>query len=130
MMMVCEPRLKIRSAAARYGASNLRVYGLVARYDVGRASDIDLLVDMEDGHSLVDLARLHLELEDLLGISVGSSTDVRPRYRERVHAEAIVLSPAAQRWPRWRPIRREPPIIHEIVRYMVLVWIRRRLVPW
>ncbi len=51
----------------------------------------DLLVDMEDGTSLLDLAALHLELEDLLGFPVEIGTDVRPRLRERVHAEAITL---------------------------------------
>lgn len=78
LRMVCEPRTESRSAAARHGASNLRVYGSVARYDVGRGSDIDVLVDMEDGRSLLDLARLHLELEDLLRIPVVISTDRPP----------------------------------------------------
>ena len=84
-------RSEILAAAARHGASNVRVYGSVARGEAGPDSDIDLLVDMGDGRSLLDLAGLHLELEDLLGFQVEIGTDVKPRLRERVHAEAIAL---------------------------------------
>ena len=84
-------RSEILSAAARHGASNVRVYGSVLRGTAGPQSDIDLLVDVEQGTSLLDLAALHLELEDLLGFPVELGTDVKPRLRERVHAEAIAL---------------------------------------
>jgi predicted nucleotidyltransferase len=91
MKMLRERRREILSAAAKHGASNLRVYGSVVR-DAARAdSDIDLLVDMEEGRSLLDLAALHIELEELLGFPVEIGTDVKPRLRERVHAEAIAL---------------------------------------
>ena len=63
----------------------------MARDEAGPDSDIDLLVDMEDGRSLMDLAGLHLDLEDLLGFQVEIGTDVKPRLRDRVHAEAIAL---------------------------------------
>jgi hypothetical protein len=86
-----ERRSEILAAAARHGASNIRVYGSVIRGAAGPGSDIDLLVDMEDGRSLLDMAALHLELEDLLGFPVELGTDVRPRLRERVHAEAVAL---------------------------------------
>ena len=84
-------RTKIFSAAARHGASNVRVYGSVARGEARPDSDIDLLVDMAAGRSLLDLAGLHLELEDMLGFQVEIGTDVKPRLRERVHAETIAL---------------------------------------
>lgn len=84
-------RAEILSAAARHGASNVRVYGSVVRGTTGPDSDIDLLVDMERGASLLDLAALHLELVDLLGFPVELGTDVKPRLRDRVHAEAIAL---------------------------------------
>ena len=84
-------RSEILSAAARHGASNVRVYGSVARGTAGPGSDIDMLVDVEEGTSLLDLAALHLELEGLLGFPVELGTDVKPRLRERVHAEAVGL---------------------------------------
>lgn len=82
---------EIRAIAARHGASNVRVYGSVARGQARPESDIDLLVDMEEGRSLLDLAALHLALEDLLGFPVEIGTDVKPRLRDRVRAEAVSL---------------------------------------
>ena len=84
-------RIEILAAAARHGASNVRVYGSVARGEARPDSDIDLLVDMDAGRSLLDLAGLHLELEELLDSKVEIGTDVKPRLRDRVHAEAIAL---------------------------------------
>lgn len=89
--MLRERREEILSVAARHGASNVRVYGSVARGEARPASDIDVLVDMEEGRSLLDLAALHLELEELLGYPVEIGTDVKPRLRERVEAEAVAL---------------------------------------
>lgn|SRR5690606_12050930 len=89
--MLRERREEIISAAARHGASNVRVYGSVARGEARPVSDIDVLVDMEEGRSLLDLAALHLELEELLGYPVEIGTDVKPRFRERVEAEAVAL---------------------------------------
>lgn len=91
LKMLRERREEILAAAARHGASNVRVYGSVARGDARPASDIDVLVDVKEGRSLLDLAALHLELEDLLGFSVEIGTDVKPRLRERVRTEAVVL---------------------------------------
>jgi predicted nucleotidyltransferase len=91
LQMLRERREEILAAAARHGASNLRVYGSVARGEARPQSDIDVLVDVEEGRSLLDLAALHLELEDLLGYPVEIGTDVKPRLQERVRAEAIAL---------------------------------------
>ena len=91
MKMLHARRKEILAAAARHGASNLRVYGSVARGEARPASDIDVLVDMEKGRSLLDLAALHLELEEILGYPVEIGTDVKPRLRERVRAEAVAL---------------------------------------
>ncbi|MGH9063027.1 MAG: nucleotidyltransferase family protein [Acidimicrobiales bacterium] len=91
LAMLRARREEILVIASRNGASNLRVYGSVARGEAREGSDIDLLVDMEPGRSLLDLAGLHLELEDLLGCRVEVGTDVKPRLRDRVRAEAVVL---------------------------------------
>lgn len=82
----------LRVAAAR-GASNVRVFGSVARGEAGPASDVDLLVDLEPGRSLLDLGGLLTDLEDLLGVSVDVVTPpgLKPRNAERVLAEAVPL---------------------------------------
>ena len=56
--------------AAKHGAQNLRVFGSVARDESGPESDIDLLVKMEEGRSLLDLSALILDLRELLGVKV------------------------------------------------------------
>jgi predicted nucleotidyltransferase len=59
----------LRVAAAR-GASNVRVFGSVARGEAGPSSDIDLLVDFDSGRTLVDHFGLWRDLEALLGATV------------------------------------------------------------
>jgi predicted nucleotidyltransferase len=63
-------RPALLAAAARYGASNVRVFGSVARGDARPESDIDLLIDIEPSRSLFELAGLLVELEDILGVHV------------------------------------------------------------
>jgi predicted nucleotidyltransferase len=86
-------REEILSIAARHGAHNVRVFGSVARGDASASSDLDLLVDLEQGRSLLDHAALLLEIQSLLGcdVDVVTSKGLRPRMRARVMAEAIPL---------------------------------------
>lgn len=63
-------RDEIVRAAAAHGASNVRVFGSVARGSAGPGSDIDLLVDFEPGRTLLDHVGLWRDLEALLGRSV------------------------------------------------------------
>lgn len=81
--LVDRHRSDILEAARRHGARNVRVFGSVARGAEGRTSDIDLLVDMEAGRSLLDLVRLRRELRRLLGVEVDvvSSGGLLPRDR-------------------------------------------------
>ena len=79
--------------AAKHGARNVRVFGSVARGEAGPDSDIDLLVELEPGRSLLDHAALWLELQELLGVKVDvvSERGLKPRIRDRVLAEAVAL---------------------------------------
>ena len=60
-------REEILAIARQHGASNVRVFGSVARGESGPDSDIDILVDLEPGRSLLDHAQLQIDLEALLG---------------------------------------------------------------
>lgn len=88
-----EKREEILAIAGRHGAHNVRVFGSVARGESDEKSDIDLLVDMEPGRSLLDHARLHLALEDLLKCKVDlvSSRGLKKRIKDRVLREAVSL---------------------------------------
>ena len=79
--------------AAECGAGNVRVFGSVARGETDSRSDVDLLVDLEPGRSLLDLARLQRKLEELLTIPVDvvSSRGLRERVRETVLRDALPL---------------------------------------
>jgi predicted nucleotidyltransferase len=62
--MLKEHREEILAIATRHGAGNVRVFGSVARGEAKPGSDVDLLVDMENGRSLLDLAGLLRETEE------------------------------------------------------------------
>ena len=60
----------ILSVAAQHGARNVRLFGSAARGEASDASDLDFLVEMEPGRSLLDLVALRNDLMDLLGREV------------------------------------------------------------
>jgi predicted nucleotidyltransferase len=88
-----EKREEILRIAAKHGARNVRVFGSVARREAGEESDIDILVEMEPGRSLLDHAALWLELQEVIGrkVDVVSDRGIKPRIRERVLREAVPL---------------------------------------
>ncbi|MEO7069545.1 MAG: helix-turn-helix domain-containing protein [Nostocoides sp.] len=86
-------RYALIAAATLHGASNLRVFGSVARGEDGPGSDVDLLVDLAPGTGLVALAALERELAAILGVHVdlAPSDSLKPRVRDRAEREAIAL---------------------------------------
>ncbi|MGH7580684.1 MAG: nucleotidyltransferase family protein [Gemmatimonadales bacterium] len=69
-----ELRNEIRSAAHAHGASDVRLFGSVARGEEHPDSDVDFLVVLEPGRTLLDLARLEIRLEKLFGRRVDVMT--------------------------------------------------------
>ena len=88
-------RADILRVAAAHGASNVRIFGSVARGTAGAASDVDLLVDFEPGRTLVDHVGLWRELETLLGTSVDvlSAGGLTERDDTRADAQPLCESP-------------------------------------
>ena len=91
--LVSVKREDILRVAADHGASNVRVFGSVARGDDDTASDVDFLVDMEAGRTLLDRAALLVALEDLLGrrVDVATERSLKDRIRDRVLREAVTI---------------------------------------
>ncbi len=89
--LVKEKRGEILRIASRHGARDVRVFGSVARGEADRESDVDFLVELEAGRSLLDLGGLQMELESLLGCRVDVVTvrGLKTRIRERVLREAM-----------------------------------------
>jgi len=71
----------------------VRVFGSVARGEARGTSDVDVLVDMEEGRSLLDVGALLMDLAGLLGCEVDVVTpgSLRNAVRERVLSEARPL---------------------------------------
>jgi len=86
-------RTGLLTIARRYGARNVRVFGSVVRGDADSHSDIDLLVDLEPGRSVIDLGGLLMDLQEHLHCKVDVMTPamLKPRIRERVLREATPL---------------------------------------
>lgn len=84
---------EILMAAKLHGARSVRVFGWVARGDADDMSDVDFLVEMEQGRSLLDMGGLSAALEEILGrrVDVVTEKGLKPRIRERVLREAAPL---------------------------------------
>ncbi|MHB1241273.1 MAG: type IV toxin-antitoxin system AbiEi family antitoxin domain-containing protein [Gammaproteobacteria bacterium] len=91
--IVDQKRVLILKLAEKHGARNVRVFGSVSRGDTGPESDIDILVDLEPGRSLMDLGGLLMDLEDLLGRKVDVVTEKGLHWyiRDKVLKEAVRL---------------------------------------
>ena len=87
-----ERREEILRVAAARGACNVRVFGSLARGQARADSDVDLLVDMEPGRTVLDLSELILDLREALGrdvdvMEIRSSSPAA----ERILREAVPL---------------------------------------
>lgn len=91
--LLADMRDQILAVASRYGAHNVRVFGSVARDMAQAGSDVDFLVEFEDGRSLFDQAGLWLDLRDLLGCDVDVLTpaSLHPLLAAQILAEARPL---------------------------------------
>jgi predicted nucleotidyltransferase len=91
--LLSQKREDIMRAARKHGARNVRIFGSVARGDDGPDSDVDFLVDMEPGRSLLDMGGLLMDLREMLGRNVDVVTErgLKTRIRDRVLEEAIRL---------------------------------------
>lgn len=83
-----QPELK-----KRYPIREMGIFGSYVRGEQREDSDLDVLVDLGDGMTLIDLAGLQLELADALGLRVDLAMKdaLKPRIEKRILAEAVML---------------------------------------
>jgi uncharacterized protein len=88
-----QKRREILRIAAAHGAQDVRVFGSVSRGAAHVKSDVDLLVKLESGRSLLDLIAMKQDLEDLLGCEVDVVTEdaVSPYIRQQILKDAVSL---------------------------------------
>jgi predicted nucleotidyltransferase len=88
-------RSRVAEVLLRYGATNLRMFGSVARGDAGEDSDLDLLVDLvpDRGNELLRVAGLAEELSTLMGrrVDVVAATLLRDEVSSTALADAIAV---------------------------------------
>ena len=91
--MASSTRPTCSGATERHGASTVRIFGSVPRSEAGPDSDVDLLVDLERGRTLIDHGQLQVDLEGLLGRKVDVVTErgLLSHLRARVLEEAVPL---------------------------------------
>jgi predicted nucleotidyltransferase len=85
--LVSARRDSIRATARAYGVTDIRLFGSVARGESRPDSEIDFLVSLAPGKTLLDLAKLELALERLLGMRVDVVT--ADGLREPVRSDAL-----------------------------------------
>jgi hypothetical protein len=86
-------KAEILALCQKYHASNVRVFGSVARGDNREDSDIDLLIEMPSQISFLRLVSLHQELFDLLGrrVDIAIERNLPPLIKEQTLRDAKVL---------------------------------------
>lgn len=84
---------KIKSIAAAHGGGNLRLFGSLARGEANPDSDLDLIVDLEKGRTLLDLIAIKQDLEDFLNRKVDIVTErgLNRYLREHILSEAVPI---------------------------------------
>ena len=86
-------RKEVLAVAARHGVSNVRIFGSVARRQEGEASDVDLLVDLDEGRGFSDYLAFVDALEALVGrrVEVVIERSLSPHFRPYIETEARPL---------------------------------------
>ena len=79
--------------AQSHGAQSVRIFGSVAKSSARPDSDLDLLVQLAPGYSLLDIVAIKQDLEDLLDgdVDVVTEAALSPYMREQVLREATTL---------------------------------------
>jgi hypothetical protein len=84
-------RQEILEAAEASGARRVRLFGSTARGEESSTSDVDVLVSLDPGRTLLDLARLEEQLAQLLDrpVDVITESGLREPFRSTVLREAV-----------------------------------------
>ena len=91
--LITEQRENMLKIAKAHGATSLKVFGSYARGDEQAGSDIDLLVELEPGRSLLDIIAIKQDIEDMINrrVDVVTAGALSPYIREEIMKEAVAL---------------------------------------
>ena len=91
--LVRKQRRGILALASKHGVARVRLFGSTARGEDDATSDVDLLIQMQPGRSLLDHIAFKHDVEELLGVKVDvvSEGGISPYIREAVLREAVAV---------------------------------------
>ncbi len=91
--LVAEIQSKVAEVMRRRGVVHAGVFGSVARGDTCLASDVDFLVEFEEGRTLLDLAGLSLDLKEALGcdVDVATPNSLHPALEEEIMRDLVPI---------------------------------------
>jgi Predicted nucleotidyltransferases len=88
-----EIRNTARPILEEHSVAKAEIFGSYARNEENSESDIDIIVELEDGKTLADMAKLKKELEKELhrDIDILTYDSVHPKIREKIFSEAVEI---------------------------------------
>ena len=88
-----EKREEIVRIAVSHGAESVKVFGSLARGEARPDSDVDILVKLRPGRTLLDIVAIKQDIEDLLGCGADVVTEaaLSPYIRDQVLKDAVSL---------------------------------------
>lgn len=92
-ILIVDAKTHILKLAQKHGIKDVRVFGSMARTDASDISDVDFLVDLEEGRDLFDLGAFQMDIQDLLHRKVDVVTEnaLHHLIREQILSQAIQL---------------------------------------
>jgi len=86
-------RESIISVVERNGGRKVRIFGSLARGEGLTDSDVDILIELDPGRSLLDILAIKQDLEDLLhrNVDVLTESAVSPYIKDDIMSEAVAL---------------------------------------
>ena len=90
---VAEIPSKVAEVMRRRGVVRASMFGSVARGEASPVSDIDFLVEFEQGRTLLDLAGLGLDLKEALGcdVDVATPNSLHPALKEEIMRDLVPI---------------------------------------
>jgi predicted nucleotidyltransferase len=90
-LTIAEIKRKALPILRRHKVKKAGIFGSAARGEMGKKSDVDLLVELGDEVSLLGMAEIKVELEEKLGrkVDLVEYAMIKPRVRDRILAEEV-----------------------------------------
>jgi len=86
-----ELKEKVEGVMRRRGVVRASLFGSMASGEATAESDVDFLVEFEEGRTLLDLSGLRLDLREVLQreVDVATPNSLHPQMRDRILSERV-----------------------------------------